>query len=92
MKAILAIFFVLLVSVLLAQDSTRHYSKVRFYPNPAHDYLIVSVTDTLLPAIMEIYTYQGRLAQREVLESGQMQATVKLNLKPGIYIVVFKSK
>jgi len=77
---------------LLVWSQKINYDRIVMYPNPCHDYLNVK-SDTLLPAILEIYTFEGKLVMIKKIEEGQMEVRIDVTtLKPGSYIITFKNK
>lgn len=88
MKKILLILAIV-ISLAFMQDSTK-YANVMVYPNPAHDHFYLRA-DTL-PGRVEIYDMSGRLRQSEKIEEGQTEVRIEVNLKKGVYILVFKEK
>jgi hypothetical protein len=64
-------------------DEVENNKSYTFYPNPAHDYIIIKTTE---PVHLEIYSIQGKLLIKEKISSNNNLIPVN-NLTFGLYIL-----
>jgi hypothetical protein len=58
------------------------------YPNPAKEFINISVLEPLLePQIIRIFDLSGKLCMESRLDQGVSNAQIPINLESGLYIV-----
>ena len=64
----------------------------KIYPNPCSDYFCIE-SECELPQIVEIYTFDGKLVQKEKIGKGQNLVQIDVSrLIQGTYIIILKDK
>lgn len=67
--------------------------KMTVYPNPTHKIIKILLENNTqdngeLPRLIRIFDILGRVMHEKSLETGISDATIPINLKPGIYVVI----
>ena len=70
--------------------------KMTVYPNPTHKIIKILLENNTqdngeLPRLIRIFDILGRVMHEKSLETGISDATIPINLKPGIYVVILLS-
>ena len=66
--------------------------KINIYPNPAHDFVNISVEDpTLATQIIKIIDLSGKIVYKYALEQDTKNVQIPIDLKTGMYIVILES-
>jgi hypothetical protein len=74
--------------VKIASAVSAEGKKITIYPNPASNYINVSVDEPLIEnEIIRIFNISGKIVTEENLPSGIKDIQIPINLKPGLYIV-----
>jgi uncharacterized repeat protein (TIGR02059 family) len=75
----------------LKQTASSGGLKVLFYPNPAHNYINISIQEVTLSAkVLRIFDSSGNLVKIENLKSGISEINFPLALTPGYYTIVLE--
>ena len=68
--------------------SSESVSKIRIYPNPAHNFFNILIEDkTLTPQIIKIFNLSGKLVFTGSIEQDVKKVQIPVNLRTGMYIV-----
>ena len=67
--------------------------KILIYPNPAHDFLNVSIDETALlsPLILKIIDLSGRILSTNIIKQDIYNVYIPINLRAGNYIITLES-
>jgi len=76
---------------ILATHELSGADRLKIYPNPANDFVIIEMTDVLSFSEITIYDVQGIIVMHQELDA-EKKVSVNLHQSPGVYVVALKGK